>query len=847
MTTRHGSIARTRISVAAAAVLALLAALIPGALFSTAQAYTPPGNKIQFTFEGCRNNGNIVLPIDFGPGIGEKYACLDPAYTTGNLGKGWNELDLVPHRLITSNADSAVSTFNVIVAADYLNNGKVGYDDISPAEIFRDSAPGCQVSSGPVAYKNGVTGGADTTIYRQLTITVPAGGTCQIEWYNRLALGASQYSGSSLQSYMFESDDFQRGKRTVSIPVKQLLPQSIAKTMVASQGSSTIWSVKKTPTPAVVTIGNTCEADGDTVEAQVKVKVEWTRESADPSGGVTIKTQVFATNPASRTVTVDVTDKIYAGNDQSVLLDTASSGPVDVPANTTAQVLEHTYVWANPTPGVDTVNDVATATYTDKATGTEIPGTTQATATATIQNTGPIGNETATIQDVEQMTGPGMLFSSDDPVTGYVGYTAGTPTTGPVTWNSDEQSDSGSVTFSKTIYVEKGTVGTGELSDTATLTGSEGFTASADASIVINVDTRPTLTIEKSIPDILTGSEAATFTFDVFNAKTEVVADDVEISFTAGQTNNKVEVPNLEPGVYTVVENTPPAGWNPPGAPQEVDLTGATCAGTAAFRNDFTAATAAATKVTQPSGSQGGWVMTLTRTDTDPDQTATVATNANGTADFGELAEGTYTITETMQDGWEQSASSGDCEFTVDYPASAGKVFSCSFTNTRDVGSLQIIKEFNAQQSGYTGTFDINYTCVDGADPVRNGTVQLAAGQSTTITGLPTGTVCTVDEPTLPANPTGWTFNQPTYSPANGQATVTTKDQTVRVTVVNSVSQVSPVVAKKVCPITVTLVKPKPKKVGNRVIVKKIKTKKSSCKILKPVVLCRPLARARRR
>jgi hypothetical protein len=94
---------------------------------------------------------------------------------------------------------------------------------------------------------------------------------------------------------------------------------------------------------------------------------------------------------------------------------------------------------------------------------------------------------------------------------------------------------------------------------------------------------------------------------------------------------------------------------------------------------------------------------------------------------------------------------------------------------------------------------------------------------------------------TLPANPTGWTFNPPTYSPSN-TATVTTKDQTVSVTVVNSMAQVSPVVVKKVCPIDVTLHKPQPKKVGNKILTKKIKTKKSSCVLLKPVVLCRPIA-----
>ena len=99
---------------------------------------------------------------------------------------------------------------------------------------------------------------------------------------------------------------------------------------------------------------------------------------------------------------------------------------------------------------------------------------------------------------------------------------------------------------------------------------------------------------------------------------------------------------------------------------------------------------------------------------------------------------------------------------------------------TRDKGSLTIAKEFNPQASGYTGTFDINYTCVDGADKVKEGTVSLAAGKSETISGLPTGTVCTVTEPKLPANPSGWTFNPPTFTPANGQATVTTKGQRQR-------------------------------------------------------------------
>ena len=170
-----------------------------------------------------------------------------------------------------------------------------------------------------------------------------------------------------------------------------------------------------------------------------------------------------------------------------------------------------------------------------------------------------------------------------------------------------------------------------------------------------------------------------------------------------------------------------------------------------------------------------------------------------------------------------------------------GQRVTCTIVNTRDRGSLTITKDFNPQASGYSGTFDINYSCVDGADLVKNGTVTLSAGKSETIPDLPTGTVCTVTEPTMPANPTGWTFNPPSFSPANGQATINTKNQSVSVTVVNSVAQAGPAGVKRTCPIDVRLHKPAPKKVGNRIVTDKIKTKESSCVLLKPVVLCRPI------
>ena len=171
-----------------------------------------------------------------------------------------------------------------------------------------------------------------------------------------------------------------------------------------------------------------------------------------------------------------------------------------------------------------------------------------------------------------------------------------------------------------------------------------------------------------------------------------------------------------------------------------------------------------------------------------------------------------------------------------------GQQVTCTIVNTPDLGSLTITKEFNPQASGYTGTFDINYTCVDGAATVKQGTVSLAAGTSQTIAGVPSGSACTVTEPQLPPNPKGWAFNPPTFSPANGQVTVSGTGQSVAVTVINSISATSPSGAKRTCPIDVTLHKPQPTKAGNQILTDKIKTKNSSCVLLKPIVLCRSLA-----
>jgi len=81
-------------------------------------------------------------------------------------------------------------------------------------------------------------------------------------------------------------------------------------------------------------------------------------------------------------------------------------------------------------------------------------------------------------------------------------------------------------------------------------------------------------------------------------------------------------------------------------------------------------------------------------------------------------------------------------------------------------------------------------------------------------------------------------------------AVVTGKDRTEQ-TVTDqtdltvTATEVKPIAAKRICPIEPTLVKKiKVKKNGDRVLIKKIKTNKANCVLLKPVVLCQPLGSA---
>jgi hypothetical protein len=423
--------------------------------------------------------------------------------------------------------------------------------------------------------------------------------------------------------------------------------------------------------------------------------------------------------------------------------------------------------------GTTDINDIATATYTDKVTGIAVPGSTTATASATVQSSGVVTNGSAVITDVESISGSGLSFSADS-FTGASGsfdggYVAGTVTTGSVGWTSGTVTDSGSVTFNKTIYTTSATSTTGTLSDTATLTGSDGFSASANASVAIDASRLVSLTIDKTIPNVLSGSETASFTFDVkTGGATGTIVDTRVLSFAAGDTTKSATISDLTAGTtYTIVERDDPNdAWVPQNA-QNVTISptpgdASTCSAKVTFNNRFPKAAAQVRKVTVPAGAEAGWTFTLDGPGL-PAAGESVTTTGTGYVAFtAVLREGAYTITETAKTGYDQTSASAECSFTVDYPADAARTFSCTYTNT---ARGTIIVEKQTVPDGSTATFAFTGTAA--------GTI--GDGQNITVSDLVPGTYTSVE-----GAKARWDLTDIVCDDANSTGSTTTRTATFR-------------------------------------------------------------------
>ena len=729
-----------------------LTGLLPAALDS-AGAFPNAANEsnhVTFDLKACRLAPGTTLPI------AGQFICPDSMYTSGNLGKSWNELDLVPHRLTTvSGTQSGTTTsYQVTIAADGVTGGKAGYDVISvPVVDTAKSDASCTVTAGAQSTSGTASqpfgGGTDTVVYRDLTITQAVGTTCVIDWYQRLALGARGYPGASLQSYMFSGADLSGGKQTISLPVNQIAPQTLAKDMSASQSQDFVWSVEKSPTNATLNFPDTCTASGR-VSANVAFTVSWTRVAADPSA-ITIITHVYATNPSARAITTTVSDRIYAGTDQSNQL-TPTQSPSSttglpnttvVPANSTIQIID--FIGTVPAGSGTTFNNVATGTYVDTVTNTPIPQTTTASSSATVSTvTG--GNSTATIQDTESIS-PGFKFSVTS-VGGTAGsfangYTLGTSTTGPVVWNSGTLSGDGFVTFNKTVTADApAVIANAALSDTATLTGGGGFSASANASTSLTSGATVTVGVNKNMQGGVTGTQA--FNFDVYSGSNPGNTVDgltkigtIPISITPPATSGTGSLTTPATGAtntFTIVEQ-PAAGWS--SQPNQVQtITLPSCSASSTFNNSFAPATAKVQKVTVPAGGEAGFTFTLTGPGTGPNGESLTTTGAGVHTFTTPLQQGNYTITESARTGWDQTGTSGDCSFAVVYPADADRTFQCNVTNTAR-GSLEVTKtvNWNGVAPDPNQTFTICITGPSHLSPtLQNGGCQNAGSAGGTLT-----------------------------------------------------------------------------------------------------------------
>jgi hypothetical protein len=178
------------------AVIVIVAVLLQVIIVAFTLAASDP-NQINFTLEGCR----------LGTYDEATKTCDDGDYVTGNLGKSWNELDLVPHRVTLRN-DNGNQTYSFIVAGDYKNSaGNIGWDYISELTLnssLSDASCTPATTGALIITPSGSgVGGADQTIYRLVTVTQVADKTCVYDYVQRLALGASGFSGSSLQSNLW--------------------------------------------------------------------------------------------------------------------------------------------------------------------------------------------------------------------------------------------------------------------------------------------------------------------------------------------------------------------------------------------------------------------------------------------------------------------------------------------------------------------------------------------------------------------------------------------------------------------------------------------------------------------
>ena len=757
-----------------------LVALMVASLFCVgaprANAQAP--QQVTFGLEGCRITPGITLPIN------GQFVCPDNLYTSGSLGPNWSELDLVPYRLTADNRGPA-QTYTVAVAADFEDGGVRGFDVVSVPVLNQGlSDSTCrQPVVGPQTVRQPGVGGADASVYRNLTITQAAGEYCVYDYTLRLALGAADFPGASL-SGRFGSENFAGSNQNVGVQTNALDPQQLSKSIEAARGNGFLWTVNKSSIPSQLSV-DTCL---DNPAATFLSTITWTRTPV--TGDVTWTSSVLASNPSNRALFIQVTDVVSA---DGVQVDTTTGNRVLLPAGAVNYpVLVH----AGTAPAnTQTISDTASATYIDTVTDQPIPERTTATASAPVLDNPP-GNATAKITDVTISTGAPVSIdatrSETNPGTTNVPF--GQPVTTPITWDSGTITESGAATLAFTAHLDDAFNGRVAVRDTATLVDRNGDTETAVATVSVDGNpAAPTITFVKTVD--LPPTEDADFRFGLWFAGQDPTTDPPIISgpvtIPAGMTQSEsiaIDVPP-SPNGYIYVEEPPPGyvglgnGVVPP-----LGLCD-TFEGEVANERLFGTLTIVKEVQGDPSGADATATVVVDCPGTNYDQTLRVSPGTPVETD--PIPSGTRcTITEPTAPPGYQRLSITPSEPVVP----ADDTVTVTVTNTRQTGELVVTKVIVGAVAGASTTFPIAVNCdADAYDEAFNLTVPGGATEvSSAPLEIPVGVTCTVTESPVP---NGWGLTS--ITPNNGVVTIV--DDTSEVTLTNTRAS-GGIVVNKVAP-----------------------------------------------
>ncbi len=257
-----------------------------------------------------------------------------------------------------------------------------------------------------------------------------------------------------------------------------------------------------------------------------------------------------------------------------------------------------------------------------------------------------------------------------------------------------------------------------------------------------------------------------TFVLTPLPAGDAVVSDPV-----AG--GGQADFPNLVPGRYQLAEQQPTTGFDltdltcdPESAVVSIDVDSATavidigpgqtvtCTFTNTQRGSITVA-----KETLPDGSAQTFEFSPSW-----GPAFSLADGQSNTSDL--LVPGEYSVGETVPAGWDlTSATCDDGSDPTAIGLDPGETVTCTFTNTRLVGAVSVVKALSGATEGYVGgsTFDVTVTCDSGT----GGVVVVSPSSPAILEGIPTGSVCTVVETALPEPVDGFSYGDPSYTPSS--------------------------------------------------------------------------------